>query len=125
MAKSEKACIRAIVGKPDDDKPRLMYADWLDAHDQAPRARLIRLQCEIAGKTLEATELFHQHGLEWTVPLRALGASRVEFQRGMPEKITVPIRSFLPNHAAINALTPSATCRSASPAMKRSAHWRN
>jgi len=45
----EDALIRAIIAAPADDAPRLVYADWLDEHDEALRANLIRGQ--IAGKS--------------------------------------------------------------------------
>jgi uncharacterized protein (TIGR02996 family) len=34
--------LRRIIENPDDDAPRLVYADWLDEHDDPDRARLIR-----------------------------------------------------------------------------------
>src|SRR5262249_29627029 len=33
---------------PDNDRPRLVYADWLEQHGQCDRARLIRVQIERA-----------------------------------------------------------------------------
>jgi uncharacterized protein (TIGR02996 family) len=42
------AFLRAIIEHPDDDGPRLVYADWLDEQGQAARAELIRVQCELA-----------------------------------------------------------------------------
>jgi len=44
----EAALLAAIRDRPDDDAPRLVYADWLEEHGQTPRAHLIRGQ--IAGK---------------------------------------------------------------------------
>lgn len=41
---------RAIAAAPDDDGPRLAYADWLDAGGTrrgAERAEIIRVQCEL------------------------------------------------------------------------------
>jgi uncharacterized protein (TIGR02996 family) len=35
--------LRAIAAAPDDDLPRLVYADWLDEHGHAGRAEFIRL----------------------------------------------------------------------------------
>lgn len=43
----EEACRR----DPTNDLPRLVFADWLDEHDEAPRADFIRVQCEIARMT--------------------------------------------------------------------------
>lgn len=42
------AFIRAIIAAPDDDVPRIVFADWLDEHGEKERAELIRLQCELA-----------------------------------------------------------------------------
>jgi uncharacterized protein (TIGR02996 family) len=42
------AFLSAVVESPDDDLPRLAYADWLDENGQPERAELIRVQCEMA-----------------------------------------------------------------------------
>jgi uncharacterized protein (TIGR02996 family) len=42
----QHALLAAIRQNPDDDTPRLVYADWLQEHDQPERAEFIRLQCE-------------------------------------------------------------------------------
>lgn len=44
----EQLFLRAIAENPDDDAPRLMFADWLAEHDDPARGEFIRLQCEIA-----------------------------------------------------------------------------
>ena len=41
----EDALLAAIEAHPDEDTPRLAYADWCDEHDQPARAEFIRLQC--------------------------------------------------------------------------------
>jgi len=49
MAKAsdeQAALLRAVCAAPDDDLPRLVYADWLDENGRADRARFIRLQIE-------------------------------------------------------------------------------
>lgn len=38
--------LSAIIAAPDDDLPRLTYADWLDEHGEPERAEFIRVQCE-------------------------------------------------------------------------------
>ena len=40
--------LRAIIANPDDDDPRLQYADWLEENGQAERAEFIRVQIEKA-----------------------------------------------------------------------------
>jgi len=42
------ALLAAIRQAPDDDAPRLIYADWLDEHGQPERAEFIRVQIELA-----------------------------------------------------------------------------
>ena len=49
-----EALIRAVCAHPDEDTPRLAFADWLDEYgDEGDRvrARFIRVQCEMT--TLE------------------------------------------------------------------------
>jgi uncharacterized protein (TIGR02996 family) len=42
------AFLAAIVAAPDDDLPRLVFADWLDEYGEPERAEFIRVQCELA-----------------------------------------------------------------------------
>ena len=44
----EESFLEDIRRHPEDDAPRLVYADWLDEHDEPERAEFIRLQCELA-----------------------------------------------------------------------------
>jgi uncharacterized protein (TIGR02996 family) len=43
-----EAFLRAIFDSPDDDTPRLVYADFLDENDDSDRATYIRYDCELA-----------------------------------------------------------------------------
>jgi uncharacterized protein (TIGR02996 family) len=47
--------LRAAFHNPDDDTPRLIFADWLEENGQADRAALIRYQCEQARYKPSAT----------------------------------------------------------------------
>ena len=40
--------LEAICATPQDDTPRLVYADWLDEHGDPARAEFIRVQVELA-----------------------------------------------------------------------------
>jgi uncharacterized protein (TIGR02996 family) len=40
--------LRAVLADPDDDAPRLIYADWLDENGDGQRAEFIRIQCQLA-----------------------------------------------------------------------------
>jgi uncharacterized protein (TIGR02996 family) len=44
----EDAFLEAILATPDDDTPRLVFADWLDEHGNPERADFIRVQCQLA-----------------------------------------------------------------------------
>jgi uncharacterized protein (TIGR02996 family) len=44
----QDALLCAICERPDDDAPRLIFADWLDDHSDEQRAEFIRVQVELA-----------------------------------------------------------------------------
>jgi uncharacterized protein (TIGR02996 family) len=93
------ALLRAIQAEPEEDTPRLAYADWLDeqgGNENVIRARFIRLQCAQAAGTLSAAEEQELHELEsafedvWAEPLKALLGEEltgVGFERGFPERL--------------------------------------
>jgi uncharacterized protein (TIGR02996 family) len=74
----EPGLLAAVIENPDDDLPRLVYADWLDDNGQPERARFIRVQCEIArtGGTAdllkEEADLRQRHEAEWIAGLPRL-----------------------------------------------------
>jgi uncharacterized protein (TIGR02996 family) len=80
------ALVAAIRSAPDDDAPRLVYADWLDEHGQPERAEFIRVQCGLARTETPAllkreTELLAAHHDAFAGPLAAPGL-RFRFRRG-------------------------------------------
>jgi uncharacterized protein (TIGR02996 family) len=95
--------LRAIRAAPEDDGPRLAYADWLEGHGDPARAELIRLQCELAGagptprrrKELAAREkaLLEAHAGRWLGPLGE-AASSWAFRRGMP-RVGLSVSQFV------------------------------
>jgi uncharacterized protein (TIGR02996 family) len=44
----EEGLLRTVIEDPDDDTPRLVYADYLEEHGQPDRAAFIRVQCQLA-----------------------------------------------------------------------------
>src|SRR5579884_3069679 len=46
----DHAFLDRIISNPEDDTPRLIYADWLDEHGFGERAEFIRVQCQLAQK---------------------------------------------------------------------------
>jgi uncharacterized protein (TIGR02996 family) len=62
------AFLDAIFDHPDEDTPRLVYADWLQEHDQENYAQFIRLQCAAAREPFwsdEANRLWEDIGRVW------------------------------------------------------------
>jgi uncharacterized protein (TIGR02996 family) len=51
LSDEEAALVAGIVARPDDDLPRLVFADWLEEHSQGERATFIRGQCEVAKRS--------------------------------------------------------------------------
>ena len=45
---TQAAFIAAIRANPEDDLPRLVYADWLEENGDAARAEFIRVQCRLS-----------------------------------------------------------------------------
>src|SRR5688572_26734802 len=102
--KSDPGFLSEIVEHPDDDMPRLVYADWLDDHDEPERAEFIRVQIEIARGVGRAVRLRRLRERErrllwsnestWTAPLHGK-VRRARFSRGFPECVTLTVENFL------------------------------
>ncbi|HKB06478.1 MAG TPA: TIGR02996 domain-containing protein [Gemmataceae bacterium] len=102
---SERADLyRAVLDAPDDDAPRLVYADWLDEHGEPERAEFIRVQCaaaRIPAQTARwrplddrAERLYREWRSRWAGPTleHALSA---DFQRGCVDRVALTIDQFL------------------------------
>jgi uncharacterized protein (TIGR02996 family) len=62
--------LRAIREEPDDEIHRLVFADWLEDHDEAEWAALIRHQCGLARLMEPSVDPFAEAGLVDVVRLR-------------------------------------------------------
>jgi uncharacterized protein (TIGR02996 family) len=110
----DDAFLLAILEDPDDDTPRLVYADWLEERGN-PRGEFIRIQCQLANlpendrkrNPLEerSVQLLQQHRSDWLGRLRSL-AFVWGFRRGFPEEATIAARSFLQDASTIFKLAP-------------------
>lgn len=98
------AFLQDILAHPEDDAPRLVYADWLDDHGDSARAEFIRVQCHLARLPTTAErrpalesrqrELLEMHGDTWAGPVREL-ARAWAFHRGFVDDVTLEGRAFL------------------------------
>jgi uncharacterized protein (TIGR02996 family) len=104
---TEAALLAAMAAAPDDDTPRLVYADWLEENGQPERAELIRLQCRPADDTAahaRAEELLQAHRAAWDRPLRLL-KGEVHYRRGFPHFLKADF-ALIVKHQALLALAP-------------------
>jgi uncharacterized protein (TIGR02996 family) len=116
----EDALLAAIAAQPDEDTPRLAYADWLDENDRHARAEFIRVQIERARipaavpDTDQARhdELFAREGAllanhlrEFLGPLAAL-PDLFEFRRGFVSEFDFSVHDFLGHAEFIAAMRP-------------------
>jgi uncharacterized protein (TIGR02996 family) len=113
----QSAFLRAILDDPEDDAPRLVFADWLEEHGDSDRAEFIRTQVTLAqlplhapGRTaLAAREeaLLQEHSRRWADPLRGLNWGW-RFGRGFIEAVQIhPFNDqTVPALARVVALAP-------------------
>src|SRR5262245_41171049 len=92
-----------ICANPEDDTPRLVYADWLEEHGEPERAEFIRLQIRLAQRPEDdpryelgqrQDDLLAAHGESWLGPLR----QRLEvpvWRRGFVEGGRLTLARFL------------------------------
>src|SRR5947209_12547364 len=85
---SHEPFLRAICESPDDDAPRLVFADWLDENGDAERAEFIRRHIRLAlnpddwRAERRCQELFRTGGPSWVSELPGTYALWTEFVPG-------------------------------------------
>jgi uncharacterized protein (TIGR02996 family) len=107
------ALLAAIAAHPDEDTPRLVFADWLDEHGDPERAEFIRVQialaqnadakgdrapAEIAALAARERVLLGRNRVRWLRPLRALGAGTSlhgDFWRGFVNDVGIDAEVFV------------------------------
>lgn len=117
-----EALLRAVCERPEDDAPRLRYAEFLEEtgdQDDALRAKFIRVQCELACSELsderwsqlqERKDALEANRDRWAAQLPKLAGVRwnpIDFPRGFVWDVWCDdAESFRRNAAAIFALAP-------------------
>ncbi len=103
----------ALVARPDEDLPRLVYADFLQEAGHDDRAELIRVQCalerlpptdtERPELTRRESELLAAHKPEW----RIAGLTGTQtFRRGMIESVETTAEALVRTDPKVLRLTP-------------------
>ena len=67
-----EAILRSVLLAPDDDAPRLIYADWLEEHGEQDRAYLIRRMVAAPTYTFFWTRRLRQQRHIHSEPIRAI-----------------------------------------------------
>lgn len=101
------AFLRDILAHPDDDAPRLIFADWLEEQGDAgsvARAEFIRIQCSLAGDNPPdqqraqlhrcQQQILEEWGKVWVRPIRRL-VQTWEFHRGFIDEVSMSPEVFL------------------------------
>lgn len=103
----DQELLSAIIADPDDDPPRLVYADWLEEHGQQDRAKLIRVQIELAhmpddadDTALRAEEEQLEAACEKDLP-RLDGITWGGFVRGMVRTVSADTPAAFQRHAGV------------------------
>ncbi|MEZ4240693.1 MAG: TIGR02996 domain-containing protein [Myxococcota bacterium] len=102
----QKGLLDGILAAPDDDLPRRVYADWLEADGQAARAEFVRLQLDHdalprwdVGRVhsrLRQRELLAEHDEAWRAALpEAEGVRWGRWGRGFVERVAFDDPSIL------------------------------
>lgn len=114
-----QAFLRDIAEHPEDDTPRLIYADWLAEQGEDDRGDLIRVQCALAKmeddnprkKELEDKERQLLKGAQnrWEAAhLRnKYGATVVKIERGIPNEIQITPQNLVKNSKEIFREAPT------------------
>src|SRR5437667_12669712 len=87
---------QTILKRPDDDSPRLHYANWLDGCGN-PLGEFIRLQCLLAGDAVSEPQIYYERREQallarFQADWSKAWAGRVEwcsFRRGFVEEISL------------------------------------
>jgi uncharacterized protein (TIGR02996 family) len=111
----EKAFLAEIVANPDDDAPRLVYADWLDENGQPERAEAVRLGCELrklegdprAAEIARRLDVLQRdHAAAWRKGWPAYAHHFVRFEGGLPSQLYLTATQFRQRGKALRKRFP-------------------
>src|SRR5262245_32437866 len=104
MSADRQALLQALREEPDDEKLRLIYADWLEDNGDADRAGFIRLCTELSGldeKDPHAQQLqrrrrqlFREHRKRWCPNLPPAVSGEIA-RRGLIQRLESTAAAFL------------------------------
>lgn len=114
MNEDQRLILDEVLSAPDDDVPRLIYADWLEERGD-PRGEFIRVQCELAQTDplhenyYDLSErnkaLLDAHRDQWVAELKQ-DVRKAEFRRGFIDTITIRARELVKEAEELFRTTP-------------------
>jgi len=125
---ADEGFLDAILASPEDNAPRLVYADWLEENGRPERAALIRVQIELATtpdylprwsvlKTRERA-LLEAYQAEWLRPLEHIrddagkdDSKRWTFKRGFVAHAVLAAPTFVRHAEELARLVPLRSLR--------------
>jgi uncharacterized protein (TIGR02996 family) len=113
--RDDEPFLRAITDSPDDDLPRLVYADYLDERGDHDRAEFIRVQCELARHDgdyprrralwVRQWDLLGEYREQWAEPVRPWVQS-FQYRRGFLESVSLGAWAFVCHAEALGRQAP-------------------
>ena len=103
------ALLAAILAEPDEDTPRLVYADWLEENGEPERAEFIRIQHRLPGlsrRTAEAKRLIAREAelrKRLFKHLDKLPFVKITFRRGFVDSVTSGLGVFAKHAPELHA----------------------
>jgi uncharacterized protein (TIGR02996 family) len=116
-----EALLQAVLAEPEEEAPRLIYADWLEEQgrpEDADRAEFIRVQIELAHATEQTArtkqllkrekELWNAHKAQWLahLPPHLRNKRGLRFHRGFLEELSLPPASWAKHGARLFGQNP-------------------
>ncbi len=105
--------LAAIIAEPDDDLPRLVFADWLEENGDSDRAEFIRLQCAAEREPFASSQrgmmvaradrLLAANKARWSIPL-IHGVQK--FRRGFVEHLHISADDLIQHAGQIERAAP-------------------
>jgi uncharacterized protein (TIGR02996 family) len=118
--RTEEEFLADLRDNPNDEATRLIYADWLDEHDQPAQAELIRVQldCERLepdgpawGKAVwRALEILAERQEAWVGRLRSIARGWL-FVRGLIDEVEIDAAAFAEHAEEVLRVAPAAGFR--------------
>jgi uncharacterized protein (TIGR02996 family) len=107
--------LKAILACPDEDAPRLIYADWLEEQGESARASFIRMQCQLArmqkyepgyfSLVHQVEKLLRDNQQDWSAAIKPL-VHFFRFERGFVGDVTARAKQLVHKGETLFSLAP-------------------